>query len=698
MTKHMSPIRKVQRELCGMLLGDAPTTLRQFFLFVEGSARSNEFNGIVRHILVSLSSSVWYRLDLQFSKYPFVLLEAVGAKATSVTTRDIMETFAKADTCCLDECFSERLLQWAAKVAEDKDQDAVDALCSDVVISCLSALADHSKLSVGHVERLHAVMKHLIGRSTTKRPTAESVLLLGHLRRLMKSCMQNGNLDFSLEKNPASFAKQQGLVTCSDASRARREGRAKRLGGNFQRQNFLSTKSRIAKQLRGGKSWSQAEETQARQAWSQEFDSTSEIARTEYINTYSQAIDELDPSGGASPSQVQAGSSGPVEFDLLDIMAGEVTLADVDGALQAETARHHHLAPLDSSDSVWPLAVEKFLDYLGGRGVTSCAKDFRADLRKYLVVDDVADSPVPDGPIGVRLPCHAVHPGLCLTKHKPFYNDAIKVAAALRSFVKDIAAGTPLKVECLRAGSDDPQVIWLCMGTVRQRDPAVGVFAECAPHPEVAQGVELKYTGDEGEEEFSFASCYAVAVQCLSQGNVNSIRCFQLQCFNATPYCWLAGPTSKIVKEAVLFADDADAVSKISEPASSSTDGVGLMDFLDSALRPRQERAARREGPVRHIPLGRATSAKKRSASSMPGPSAPAKQSEHLCELCEDVKSDDSISDGLEEMDLAGGEELAEPAEGAASAGASQPPKRRRGAARAARAAAHPPTWAAKAD
>ncbi|CAK0838618.1 unnamed protein product [Prorocentrum cordatum] len=548
----MSPMRQVQSSLVAMLFGDGPCFLADHF-GLERESSLGDMYGELREITLSLSASLHYRVESQFGEYPLELLRVAPRAALGECVKGAMRELMGTPTCCLDESFSGRLLDWArAKADGGLGEEAIlEALCCEVVIAAIRAWAEDGKASVAHVERLHAIMKHLICRSTS-RPGAESVILLNHARRMMAKFTEQGHLDFSLEKNQVVLARRGGLVTRQDARRLRKPRKRRQ---PRQRETFLNTKSRLAKLARAGAPWTNDQEKRAREEWGRQMDEMTQEQVDTYLAAHAAlpaAQEPVDETAGGAAAELRGGA-----LDLLDILTGSVEPPEFEIAV-GDRARQ--VWPLDVGDETWPLAEARFEQHLravsgassGGAparvpGVTQCAKKIRPELRETLLVEGPADenaTPVPMGPVAVRDQCFRLHPGLCQTRDKEVYAQALAAASGLRAFVKGMSSGQLIRIiggDVEQAASSDarPVEMWLCIGAMRQRGPPLAVFARCSRHA-CLQGViqvdvaEPPEARGRGSLEFNFSTCYRVARDCVVLDGMQGAKVQEIRCANTS--------------------------------------------------------------------------------------------------------------------------------------------------------------------
>ena len=485
---------------------------------------------------------------------------------------------------------------------------------------------------------MHSVTKHLVKRSTS-RPTAESILYLSFLRRLMAKFIERGNLDFTLSKNAVALAERTaGLVTRSAANRESK--RKVKKGAHLSAlRRFLNTKSRLAKQLRHGKQWSRHEQQRSEERWRDEFNAMLPDEQSAFFAMHGRGLSLPEQLGGgdsddecgicdaelAAPQLLPGG-----EPDLLDILSGSVPVAEETAAFDiADCGRT--VWPLKLSDDIWPLSREIYSSHLrkvaassaqtkaATPGVSKCAASDRPRLRKQLLVDDASRTPVPDGPCSVRLACSDVHPGLCKTKHADILDESLKMAARIRQFVKETPGGVFLRVVGQKTGAP-PLLIHICMGTVRHREPAVAVFAKAEKQPEIGErAIGIEFEEAFGKVGFQFTTCYKLAATCLSDKDLQSVKIQEVNTLSATAGYAMIKQDGAVSREQLLFPA---AAAQAGSQSASSREDVDLLDIL--LIRDQRVRAPASSG-------GKSSKKKQKTA---------------------DVDSDDSVSDPDCESDL----------------------------------------------
>ena len=96
----------------------------------------------------------------------------------------------KAPLCEIDVGFTEKLRSWCGTEA---------GFNSPSVLGLLRAWAARSKITVAHIERMHALNKHCFKRSSDL-VAVESGFLSAYLRQWMKVFTSHGGADFTLAR------------------------------------------------------------------------------------------------------------------------------------------------------------------------------------------------------------------------------------------------------------------------------------------------------------------------------------------------------------------------------------------------------------------------------------------------------------------------------------------------------------------
>ena len=688
-TPHMSPIHKVLQRLGERSCGEVPDLLIEFFQ-VEDRQRAGAQYDLIRKTVLSLAASVHFRLEWPILTYPICLLQAVRADGRSpdevkARATSVMTQLLDADDCCLDPCFSERLRNWAKAKAEAESREdgegmrerELDVLTSDVVVGILRSWSSFGHMSVGHVERLHSVMKHLIGRSTV-RPSIEGVLYLGHLRRLMSRFLENpDNLDFSMGKNNVEYARRLGLLT-----RAMGKSKAKAQKGHYGQRysrvrRFINIKSRLAKIQRGVQGsararktkWTLEDQAAAEAIWRTEFGSMSEEALESFFNMYdgfAKDTPSVDVDLETQGQEAVAPPSDPPGGDLLDLLEGgpcpEQVPPPPPPPPSGAALRHHRASPCHRiSDSTWPVSSEACRTFLQGKigresdgpfGISACSRKIRPELRDHILVGEATDTPVPQTPFRAKVPCSVLHPGLCRARNADVFQEALQVAGSIRAAVNAYDSGTMLRIVSQFAGSPS-RVEYFSLGVVRLRDPAIAEFAAAKLAPEIhASAVVLECVSGDSEDDifddrFVFKSCYRIAGELLSAKPMS----VKLQIINvlsaSVAHVMLKCDEELVASEAMLYplAKEAQASSSSSgpsAPSSSAADGVvDLLDMLDKGQQKMQK------GPVRPRASQPIVATSSKQHAKKVKHSGPRKASA----FC-DVGSDDSVSCGNDESDL----------------------------------------------
>lgn len=91
----------------------------------------------------------------------------------------------------------------------------------------LLAWMNRGKVSVGHVERLHAHNKMSLSTTQRTRRHAEAAVYHSFLKKWMGAHLRRGRLDFTLSKSETAFARRGGLTVNGD----RRRTKVKLAGG-----------------------------------------------------------------------------------------------------------------------------------------------------------------------------------------------------------------------------------------------------------------------------------------------------------------------------------------------------------------------------------------------------------------------------------------------------------------------------------
>ncbi len=92
--------------------------------------------------------------------------------------------------CCMDVGFTEKLRTWCGNEAGFE---------KPAVVKLLRAWASRSKVTVAHIERMHAFNKHAFRRSSDL-VAVESGFLAAYLRQWMKAYTTKGRADFTLPR------------------------------------------------------------------------------------------------------------------------------------------------------------------------------------------------------------------------------------------------------------------------------------------------------------------------------------------------------------------------------------------------------------------------------------------------------------------------------------------------------------------
>ena len=217
--------------------------------------------------------------------------------------------------CCLDPFFSSRL--------RDLFEGAAELLASQALLGALRAWLRCGKVTIGHIERLHAEAKSTFATNARSRRHVESAIYAGHLNNLMAWHVKRGRLNFALSKHAAAFAQRSGL--CLNRQRVRRKVRTAsgsklvlasseqkqrgRFGFGSSAWKYVVTKSKAAKMMRGGVRWSRRQESAARQAWRQEWQDTTAEQRRSW-----EQLHMLDWINSVAPPARQ------IQRDLLDVL------------------------------------------------------------------------------------------------------------------------------------------------------------------------------------------------------------------------------------------------------------------------------------------------------------------------------------------------------------------------------------------
>eukprot|EP00959_Pyramimonas_sp_CCMP1952_P195275 4082947-Pyramimonas_sp.AAC.1 len=145
-----SPIEQCQSQLHDELRPESSVYRLMSNHFSMMSADSKRaLAGTVRSIVVELSGSVHTRLFMYFDRYPFVMVKAVnGTLLPDDVSRDLFDT----PECCLDPGFSEKVKRWCSS-----DQARFR---EPTMLDLLRSWATFTKVTVAHIERMHAINKH----------------------------------------------------------------------------------------------------------------------------------------------------------------------------------------------------------------------------------------------------------------------------------------------------------------------------------------------------------------------------------------------------------------------------------------------------------------------------------------------------------------------------------------------------------
>jgi len=266
-SKRHNPIDLALAKLAGMLTSPVPDLLVTHYFSAVLSARSSHYEALCS-MTVELAGEVHYRLCLYYDRWPFKLLRLVSPDCTEDERRAAEEQFFNTPSCCLDPFFSTPLKKWAG---------TVEGLRSPTVLAVLRAWANCGKVSIAHVERMHAKNKAAFASAGGKRVSVEAGVYQAHLSQLMSNHVEQGNTDFSQIKHDATYAQALGLRLQS-GSRQQQKMKPARPRNRFgsERIRYCNHMSALARQLRGDGPWTRSQEKDARRQWSADFDGMTE--------------------------------------------------------------------------------------------------------------------------------------------------------------------------------------------------------------------------------------------------------------------------------------------------------------------------------------------------------------------------------------------------------------------------------------
>eukprot|EP00959_Pyramimonas_sp_CCMP1952_P371707 7783802-Pyramimonas_sp.AAC.1 len=160
---------------------------------------------VFRSCVLELSAAVFYRVDEYIAQFPFRLVRMVHPSCSEEQRLAESQALKDAHDCCLDPFFSRRLKMKYAL------QSASAVLESTSVTGCLRAWMEKGRVTVHHVESMHAQNRHSFQTDCSHRRHAEGALYHSYLRKLMRGHTARGRMDNSLPRSRAAFAKKLGL-------------------------------------------------------------------------------------------------------------------------------------------------------------------------------------------------------------------------------------------------------------------------------------------------------------------------------------------------------------------------------------------------------------------------------------------------------------------------------------------------------
>jgi len=364
----LNPIRVAQRLLVSDLRSGLVFKLvtTHFEMAVE---KQVEHMSTTRSFMIQFASAIHYRVDLYFSRWPFLILAMVHPDRTREEQLAAARRMYTESPCCLDPflCAKLRLL-FATPEA---------LVASERVRKLLLAWLNRGKTTVAHVERLHASRKMIFAASRTVRRHIEGAVYNSHCRKLMAWHVRRGHRNYSLLQNDARFASRLGVRLDKTKRRwAARlpDGRWGRLdrhgpgpvakargrpGGNL-RWRFVGQKSQHHKRQRGNESWSREEEVRARRAWQAEWDDM-----TAHEQDMWQQLNVGPPLMNDNAAMMPEPAAVPDLLDMLLDDTGRIADSAATGSDDFDVAaRSRHTFPVDLGDNIWPVAVTTYADFL----------------------------------------------------------------------------------------------------------------------------------------------------------------------------------------------------------------------------------------------------------------------------------------------------------------------------------------------
>jgi len=443
--------------------------------------------------MVQLGAGVYYRLDLYFTRWPFRLLRVVAADYDAEEQQLVFEEFLLAPECDLDPFFSRRLRDWIRDTAKRLKVDAADMLPR--IVDLLAAWVKRGKISIAHVERLHAQNKVVMAPGKKgRRVTVEAGILSAHLRRLMRSHIGRGRLDFTLDQNSSAYAQRLGLRL---RKVRKTKGKTRTISEKVAYQNH---KSGIAKRSRGDEPWSRDQEARARRRWGLEYEEMSDEQRTRFRALH------------ITPNYFNGSSAAATRSEAMmdTLMGGDIDASD-DEPAAANVSHGREWPCFDLGDDVWPVAEEEFCDFVAGQaaqqglcnhrgGHARVADGVRSAVRSGFVIGK--NDAVPEAPLRVHIPCPELHPGLCRAWDSDFMPVALQIASGMQKyFTKFGVIGDFYSL----GDWEGNHCMWVCYGGGRRRDPVLEVFALCDID---IDHVSLRFRDD---EEILYATHYKLA-------------------------------------------------------------------------------------------------------------------------------------------------------------------------------------------